>query len=88
MSYNGWSNKPTWQVMLWIDNTEGMREAAQEAIRNSGEDLYSQEQAAREFVEEAMLNNITSKSSLASDMLSYVLSEVNWEEVVRALEEE
>lgn len=34
--YNGWANKPTWLVKLWIDNEEGdylyWRDAAQEAL--------------------------------------------------------
>jgi hypothetical protein len=30
MSYNGWKNRETWNVALWIGNDEGMYEFAKE----------------------------------------------------------
>ena len=30
MSYNGWKNRETWNVALWIGNDEGMYELAKE----------------------------------------------------------
>tara|TARA_X000001036_G_scaffold107901_1_gene101044 strand:+ start:707 stop:925 length:219 start_codon:yes stop_codon:yes gene_type:complete len=30
MSYNGWKNRATWNVALWIGNDEGMYEFAKE----------------------------------------------------------
>jgi len=31
--YNGWSNRETWSVMLWINNDEGLQEQAREELR-------------------------------------------------------
>ena len=40
--YNGWSNRETWAVNLWIDNDRGLyytaQEFAQEAIVNKDDD--------------------------------------------------
>src|SRR3990170_4163504 len=95
MSYNGWTNYETWAVALWIDNDEGThnerRDMAQQAVDNSPEDtnvpsIWTKEQAARyrladslkEWVNELMPDL---GASLASDLLSAALSEVDWNEI-------
>ena len=88
--YNGWANRPTWQVVLWIDSTEGMRERAQEVLRETlrfDSTPEARQDVIREFVEEVMLRGITSEASLASDILRDTLNRVDWQEVVDALEE-
>lgn len=87
MGYNGWTNKQTWLVNLWIENDEVHSIAAREAL--DGLEIGQEtEHALRKYVEEEVLHCITDYSSLESDLLSYALAEVNWAEIVEALKEE
>ena len=42
-TYNGWENKPTWLIKLWIDNSQGdqdyWREVCTEIINDTIEDI-------------------------------------------------
>lgn len=42
-TYNGWANRETWAVDLWIDNDEGMQESVYELVRVLV-DVHEQEQ--------------------------------------------
>ena len=78
-TYNGWSNYETWCVNLWLTSEPGTSEyltqiATQERMedRQRGDDLKS-------FVEEMMPHN---GASLASDLLTSALSQVDWQEII------
>ncbi len=45
MSYNGWSNRPTWNVSLWLGNEEPLYRDSQRIIRQN----ETQEEAAQEL---------------------------------------
>lgn len=32
--YNGWKNRTTWNIMLWLDNDEGAYRYYQDAVRH------------------------------------------------------
>jgi hypothetical protein len=34
-TYNGWTNRETWAVVLWIDNEQGWQDSVHDAIRES-----------------------------------------------------
>ncbi len=80
--HNGWTNKPTWAVKLWLDNDEGSYNYWQEqAQRLSAYKLADQlkeeiEQGAAELLPEA---------SLYTDLLLYSLHSVNFDEIAQAI---
>jgi len=80
--YNGWANKPTWSVKLWLDNEENTYKYWQsQARRLSAYKLadrlkYEIEQGAADLLPEASVYN---------DLLLYSLHSVNFDEIAEAM---
>jgi hypothetical protein len=97
--YNGWTNKETWLVTLWIDNDQGEQEywldvarrSAEEATRNCFSNNREQEQ--RMWIAERLANHYEesaeactdSQAGLFSDLMNCALGAVNWHEIAEAL---
>lgn len=73
MKYNGWTNYETWCVALHLANSFNYS-------FESPEDL-------KRFVEEWLCIH-EDENLLRSDLMEYVLQQVNWEEVYKAWTEE
>jgi hypothetical protein len=89
--YNGWTNKPTWLVRLWIDNDQGEQEYWLERGRAMADADYALADHLRETFEQAaddQCDGIISKASLFSDLMSWALAMVNWGEVAHSLIED
>lgn len=76
--YNGWKNKETWLVHLWLTNDPVTCEMAREAALQGPESLKT-------FVEARVLPE---EASLAADLLETALAHVDWQEITEALTEE
>ena len=93
MSYNGWNNRMTWQVKLWIDNDEGSQSywlsAARYAdIRHGEMATYMLSQRLRdEHTEDAYLY-LKVSGGWVSDLLQSALDQVDWYEIAQSLMEE
>jgi len=84
-TYEGWANRPTWSVNLWLTN-DRYTDSELRRICNRGS-AYEAAQALQEFVEE-MMDDTLSGSSLQSDLLSWALAYVDWREIVENNREE
>ena len=73
--YNGWKNWETWNVKLWLDNTEAIQRQAENCP-----DVESLE----ELVEEITW---TDEASLAQDLITNALSEVDYQEIFDAYQD-
>ena len=71
-TYNGWTNRATWLVNLWLDN-----DGYYETCGHKSNDAYQLGQMIRADVEE-MQPEVT---GLWADAQSTFLSEVNWKEI-------
>jgi len=88
-TYNGWTNKATWLVKLWIDNDQGSQEYWLDQARAPLNDYNLGGLVATleaEFDEGADTN--TNLQGVYSDLMSYALGSVNWHEIAEALIED
>lgn len=81
--YNGWPNKETWLVNLWLSN-EPVTEAYCREIAARKRDVPRVADALREWIEGAnplLKQGLT--SGLYADLLSTALGHVDWDELAR-----
>ena len=78
--YNGWKNYETWNVMLWISNTEGLYYALLE-IREEYK-LQNKKLSYRKFIQEVALDYDTTGDGVK--FLSYKLA---YRELSQAIQE-
>lgn len=93
--YNGWTNRETWCVALWMDNTYGIQQyweaLAAEYLEIAENDFVE----AKYNLAKTMENEIKERTDtliekchefdgLYEDMLEYAFCRVNWEEIAEA----
>lgn len=91
-TYNGWTNRETWLVALWINNEQGWQESVHEDIRE-GVDLSLDPSASHvgnivranvENVLDMMEDENGGRSVLTGlfgDLLGTALARVDWHEI-------
>lgn len=76
--YNGWTNKPTWAVALWINNDQGLQETVFEAARNNDKDNpYLLAGWLQDFFTDELYPDFP--TSMYSDLLNWSLAYVDWD---------
>ena len=80
--YNGWTNRETWTVNLWLTNEECYYRQLQAILHD-----YEGREQAEELEQYARWIVDIDESSLTSDLLSASLGRVNWHEIARANQE-
>jgi len=96
--YNGWTNYPTWNVKLWIDNDEGeqrywlIESRAALAIEGKGQigKINAERNLARRLEEyhqesDRMAGILT---GWETDCLGWALEQVNWQEIAEHMVDE
>ena len=78
--YNGWSNRETWLVNLWLSNDMGSYEFLQEICRKDCEVWEKAEELEAHFQDQ--LEDMYDVPSFWSDILGTALDRVNWVEIV------
>ena len=96
--YNGWTNYPTWNGKLWIDNEEAeyrfWLNESRAAIAMQDEGPRKLERAAQALAQELQGQHEEStritrmQTGWQQDCLGWALGEVNWFEIAEAYVEE
>lgn len=83
MAYNGWKNKETWLVNLWLGDTLTMDQ-------ESGIEITAEyiEQFVDEMVDNAMDQGARSFNGFVMDLLNCALGEIDYFELAKHYEEE
>ena len=71
-SYNGYSNRETWIVALWLDNDEGLYEAANQCQSPS---------ELEDMIDELRDELIGENANLITDLVNGALGRVDWREI-------
>lgn len=84
-TYNGWTNRETWLVNLWIMNDEGYYRQYLDIIATYGGE-YEQAEALKEWMQ--LEHEELEITNLWSDVVAHTLGQVNWLEIVHDNNEE
>ncbi len=78
--YNGWSNRETWVVNLWLTNDQASYYLMLEALKHSDSDY-----TCAEWLQERLRDQLDEEAGTASmwsDLLSTAFYRVDWVEVI------
>ncbi len=81
-TYNGWVNRETWLISLWLNNDEYNYQLLSEILELNVSSSIKAERL-QELVEDQMYD-LELGANLFSDLLSTSLSKVDWFEVIES----
>jgi hypothetical protein len=88
-TFNGWKNRETWVVALWIDNTEADQahwtEAARTQLGRGASRDRANDALARQLENEITDSNPLFDSNVHADLLNCALANVDWYEIAANL---
>lgn len=80
-TYNGWSNRETWVVNLWLSSEQYSYDMLQHIVKAF--DTLSEQAEELEHCVRQDDNALRGDASMWSDLLSTSLGRVNWYEIVQ-----
>ena len=85
-TYNGWTNRETWLVALWLGNTDQATDKFARHLANMSCDTWTKADCLKHFVYEICMGDeleVNGQSaSMATDLLNDAIETVNFREIV------
>jgi hypothetical protein len=81
--FNGYSNKPTWTLAIWLDTDESLKNYWRYKSKSLPEDELSKE--LKTYFEDR--NPLSKEFTIYSDILNNSLKLINWREVAKKLKD-
>ena len=86
-TYNGWENKATWLVNLWVG--EGAEPMVREFVSGLVGDTYHKTEQVKDYVLEIFgLEEQLATAGFGSDLMGWAVAHINWFELLEAWEED
>ena len=79
--YNGWSNRATWVIALWMGNQPAPSEYLYELANRPDTELYDKVDELEAFVDVEMIGD-DHKRGLRGDLLHTAWLIINWREII------
>ena len=86
-AHNGWANRSTWLVALWLDNDPYTYEEAR-TLALATNNPHDAGRAVKDFVEEMQEEVVKPAFGLFTDLLAQAMCEVDWAEIGKHYREE
>ena len=86
-THNGWTNRETWLVHLWLSNDAGAYASCREIARESASDAGAGSRIWEEWVD-AAIESAGPSNGMVCDLINAALARVNWPEIGRAFRED
>lgn len=86
-SYNGYPNKATWLVSLWLDNDKGSYDDVRDMARDVSNAGWSVSTLADlvESYTKSLVEDECESNGLGRDLLNYALADVDWQYLANEL---
>jgi len=80
-TYNGWKNRETWLVNLWINNNPYLQAELLDIIK-SDVGIYIKVQDLRDLVEDISFDHINESSGMGSDLVNTALARASLTQII------
>jgi len=75
-TYQGWTNRETWCVALWLNNEQGLQEGARDACNQEDEMIHEAAKSLEDYVDDLLEDQ--ELPGMMRDLINCCLARVNW----------
>jgi len=79
--YNGWRNRETWLINLWINNDPYLQQELVYIIELE-DGIYTKVQMLKELVENIAFDHLDEQSGMSSDLINTAIARADLREIV------